>query len=335
METAFTKLVGCRVPLQQAGMGATAGPELAAAVAEAGALGMLGLSGVPLPFATAMLEQVAAATDAPFGVNLLMPFLDREVLTAAARKARVVELFYDDPEAELVELVHEQGALAFWQVGSLNEAVAAQDAGCDVVVVQGSEAGGHVRGKVGLLPLLEQALDALDVPVLAAGGIGSARAFAAVLAAGAAGARVGTRFVVADEADTHDDYAKALIAAMPEETILTTTFSAEWPNATHRVLRACVDEANEAADAPVGAMALPDGSSFPLPRFSVMPPGRATTGNLAAMAHYAGQSVGSVRRRQPAAEIVEELARGADQLLTRFGRAPSEGPPPGTHGGLL
>ena len=97
--------------------------------------------------------------------------------------------------------MHKNGALASWQEGSNDEAVAAAKAGCDLIVAQGVEAGGHVRGRIGLLTLLEQVLDSVNVPVLAAGGIGSGRAMAAALAAGASGVRVGTLFIVAEEAE--------------------------------------------------------------------------------------------------------------------------------------
>lgn len=318
METAFTKLVGCQIPLQQAGMGGTAGPELAIAVADAGALGMLGLSGLPLEVLTGVVDQVASSTSGAFGANFLIPFLDRDAVVAAAAKVRVVEFFYGDPDASLVSLVHESPALACWQVGSVAEALAARDAGCDIIVAQGCEAGGHVRGVVGILALLDQMLDKLDVPVVAAGGIGGPRAMAAVLAAGASAARVGTRFVVAEEADTHDDYAKALIAAEAEDTRITTTFSAEWPNAPHRVLTSSIDAANATTDATVAEIEFPGGQRVSIPHLSVMPPARSTTGNIAAMAHYAGESVGMARTRQPAAEIVREIAGGAERILAQW-----------------
>ncbi|HEV8163681.1 MAG TPA: nitronate monooxygenase, partial [Actinomycetota bacterium] len=101
----------------------------------------------------------------------------------AASRARLVEFFWADPDPALVELVHAGGALAGWQVGSVEEAERAADAGCDLVIAQGVEAGGHVRGTVALLPLLAGVLEVVTVPVLAAGGIASARSMAAVLAA--------------------------------------------------------------------------------------------------------------------------------------------------------
>ena len=317
LETRFTTLLGCRVPLQQAGMGGVAGPSLAAAVAEAGGLGMVGGAGVPPPVLAEMLDAVAARTRGVFGVNFLMPFLDREAVAVAAARARVVEFFYGDPDPTLVDAVHAGGALACWQVGSVDEAVAACGAGCDVVVAQGTEAGGHVRGTTGLLPLLGAVLDAVDVPVAAAGGIGTPRAMAAALAAGADAVRVGTRFVAAREADAHPEYVAALIAARAEDTVLTRHFSVMWPDAPHRVLRSAVAAAEAWPDDVVGETEV-FGGRQPLPRSAVPCPTRATTGAIAAMALYAGESVGAVRNVTSAADIVRELAEGAERLLRRW-----------------
>lgn len=310
MDTAFTPVVGCRVPIQQAGMGFVAGPDLVAAVSEAGALGTLGLGGVPVAACVAAVDAVAARTSKPFGVNFLMPFLDRDAVAAVVGRVRLVEFFYGDPDRSLVELVQRAGSLAAWQVGSVDEARAAEDAGCDVVIAQGVEAGGHVRGAVGLLPLLDGVLDAVSVPVVAAGGIGSARSVAAVLAAGASAARVGTRFLAADEADVHPSYLDALIRARAEDTVLTTAFSNGWPDAPHRVLRGCVEKAAGSVGDVVGEVEVAPGIRVPVPRFSAIPPSRSASGRLDAMALYAGQSVDHVAAAMPAAEIVAELSGG-------------------------
>ena len=264
-------------------MGGVTTADLVVAVCDAGALGTLaGVAGI---------TEVAERTAAPFAVNFLMPFLEPAAVEVAASHARVVEFFYGDPDPSLVATVQRGGALSAWQVGSVEEARAAEGSGCDFVIAQGQEAGGHVRGTTGLLPLLDGVLSAVGVPVVAAGGIGSARAVAAVLAAGAAAARVGTRFVAAREADTHPAYVEALVAAGPEDTVLTTAFSAFWPDAPHRVLRSSVE---------AGAHIAPSDRS-------PMPPTRTTPGEVGDHALYAGESVGSVRTSQPAADIVGEL----------------------------
>jgi nitronate monooxygenase len=317
IQTRFTALVGCSVPLQLAGMG-NARRELAAAVTGAGGLGMLGGVMQPAELLADEVEAVKLATGGPVGVNFLMPFLDRAAVEAAAGTARVVEFFYGDPDGTLVKTVRASGALAAWQIGSGEEAKAAEDAGCDFVIAQGVEAGGHVRGTTGLVPLLDEVLDAVDVPVVAAGGIGTERGMAAAIAAGADAVRVGTRFLAAEESDVHSHWVEALIEAGPSDTVLTETFSASWPNAPHRVLRSCVEAVEALEDEIVGEIEHA-GHRQPVPRLSPPSPGRAATGRVDAMPLYAGQSVGAVQRLQPAAVIVRDLAVGAERLLRRWG----------------
>jgi len=289
-------------------------PALVSAVANAGALAMLGAGGMPLALVEAALDEILRSTPQPFGVNFLIPFLDREVLELVSPRVRMVEFFYGKPDASLVEIVHRAGALACWQVGSTNEARLAVDCGCDVVVAQGVEAGGHVRGSLSLLPLLAEVLEAVRVPVIAAGGIGTARAMAAMLAAGASGVRAGTRFVATEESGAHPSYVAALIRSQAEDTVLTDAFSVMWPDAPHRVLRSCVERA-QSLDADFAGETTIGGAIFPIPRLSVPVPTRATTGHIDAMALYAGESVSAVERVTSAASIVRELCDGAAVLL--------------------
>ena len=302
-------------------------PKLAAAVSEAGGLGTVSLVFMPPAEVETALDALAARTTGPVGLNVLMPFLDADVVKVAASRVRVVEFFYADPDPALVRVVHDGGALAAWQVGSLAEARAAAGAGCDFIIVQGTEAGGHVRGQVSLLPLLDAVLGAVGVPVVAAGGIATARGVAAVLAAGAAGARVGTRFVATSEAGAHPAYVEALLRASSADTILTTAFSGMWPDAPHRVLRSCVAAAEALPDGPVGQMSL-GATQLPVPRFAVPCPTRDTTGAIEAMALYAGESAGAVTQVMPAADVVREQAEGAERLLRRWGGPTAQAGPP-------
>jgi NAD(P)H-dependent flavin oxidoreductase YrpB (nitropropane dioxygenase family) len=289
--------------------------ELAVAVSNAGGLGMLGAARLPIPILADTLEQASSQGGTRIGVNFLMPFLDdREAVRVAAERAKLVEFFYGDPDPALVKLVHASGALACWQVGSTDEAIAAERSGCDLIVAQGTEAGGHVRGSLGLFPLLAGILETVKTPVIAAGGIGTARSMAAALAAGAAAVRVGTRFVAARESSAHPKYVECLIGARAEDTVLTEAYSVMWPDAPHRVLKSCIDVANSLEDDVVGETAVGD-VTVPMPRFAAPAPNRETTGNIEAMALYAGQSVDAVRSIQPAAEIVSELSEGAERLL--------------------
>jgi NAD(P)H-dependent flavin oxidoreductase YrpB (nitropropane dioxygenase family) len=310
METAFTRLVGCRVPIQSAPMPGIATPELVAAVADAGALAM---QPTPLLSADALgetLDALAARTRGVIGAGFLMPFLDRASLRVAARKARVVEFFYGAPDAELVREARAHGALASWQVGSLEEAQAAERCGCDLVVAQGREAGGHVRGVASLLPLLSSVVTSVRVPVLAAGGIATAEDLAAVLAAGAAGARLGTRLVACQESGAHPEYVKALLAARASDTVLSEAFSVMWPDAPHRVLRSSVEAAQRLPEGPVAWE-----GERPVPRFSALCATRETRGHVEAMALYAGESVERIASVESAGAIIEELVRGAEARL--------------------
>jgi nitronate monooxygenase len=311
LETAFTRLVGCRRPIQLAPVG---GADLVAAVCAAGGLGMVATH-MPSPAALETeLDALAARGHEARGVNFLMPFLDRACLEIAARKARVVEFFYGDPDAALVREAGAHGALVAWQTGSLDEALAAQDAGCDFVTVQGSEAGGHVRGTASLLPLLSRAVMQLRVPVVAAGGIATARDFAAVLTCGASAARIGTRFVASRESDAHPRYVAALLAARAEDTCLTEAYSVGWPNAPHRVLRSAIAAASVLGSDPAATMRV-HGREVAVPRFAAPCPTRDTTGHVEAMALYAGESVANIDAIGSVAEIVEGLCDDAERLM--------------------
>ena len=314
LATRFTELVGCSVPVQSAGMPGISTIELVAAVAGAGGLGMLA---APLMSPEALeqaLDELRNRAPGAFGVNFLVPFLDADCVTIAARGSSVVEFFYGDPDPQQVERVHSLGARASWQVGSVDEALAAERAGCDLVVVQGTEAGGHVRGETSLLPLLSQVLERVGIPVLAAGGIATARDLAAVLACGASGARIGTRFVATAESGAHPFYVQSLIDASPRDTCITEAFSVMWPNAPHRVLRASIAAAEALTDDVAGEAHI-GGRAIEVQRLSVVCPTVETTGRVEAMALYAGESVAGIRSVRPAAEIVAELASGAERLL--------------------
>lgn len=318
LRTAFTDLVGCEVPIQLAPMGGgVVTPELAIAVSTAGGLGMLQRAG-PDPLAD-RIGRLQEARAEPFGVNFTLHRRTQEDLAEielAAGRARLVEFFWADPDPALVELVHAGGALAGWQVGSVGEAERAVDAGCDLVVAQGVEAGGHVRGTMALLPLLAAVLEVVTVPVVAAGGIAGARSMAGVLGAGAAGVRIGTRFLATPESGAHPDYVAALLAADGEATVLTGAFSVGWPDAPHRVLRAALEAAQAFPGEVVGTVQ--SGTvSEPLPRLSARTPSREVSGTVAAMAMYAGQGVGQVTDVIPAAQVVAELAEEAARLLRR------------------
>jgi NAD(P)H-dependent flavin oxidoreductase YrpB (nitropropane dioxygenase family) len=316
LETAFTQLIGCTAPIQVAPMGAIGTPDLIRAVSGAGALGMVGTAGMSAEQVTSMLDAVLDLAEGPVGANMLMPFADRAVVEAAAPRVRVFDFYHGAPDRSLIAAVHGAGSLASWQVGSVEEAKAAVDAGCDLIAVRGIEGGGRMHGNQPLWPLLNSVLDAVGVPVLAAGGLATARDLAAVLAAGADGARMGTRFVATDESGAHPLYKQAIVAATGADTELVTDFSVFWPSGPepHRVLRKAVDAARS-LESEVAGEGMLFGERRPIPKFAVAPPAADTTGAIEAFAMYAGVSVGAIDRIEPAADVVHRLVSGAERLL--------------------
>ena len=304
--TPFCDLVGCRLPIQQAAMTRVATAALAAAVSRAGGLGMLAIGRQRVEAIRGQVDEVQALTSAPVGATFIVRFLEPETLDYVAERLPVVELFWGWPDPALVRA----GVVTGWQVGSVDEARAAVEVGCRYVVAQGVEAGGHVRGTLPLAELVPAVRAAVDVPVVAAGGIGTPGDVRAVLALGADAVRVGTRFLATAEADTHPAYVDAVVAAGPDDTVVTEAFSVGWPDAPHRVLASAAGAALAAGPDPVGTMTLPDGRAVALPRRGATPPTTTTTGQIEAMALYAGRGVGAVTARTTATAIVEELAGG-------------------------
>ena len=312
MTTRVTELLHCDLPIQLAPMGSvSAGPALPLAVATAGGHGMYPGLTLPPPVLAGVIDALTERTTA-FGVNFIVPLIDRGSLELAAERAPYVDFFLADPDPALVALVHAGGAVCGWQVESAEEARAAEAAGCDVVIAKAWESGGRKRieGPT-LLPLLDAVLDGVSLPVIAAGGIATRRGVAAALAAGARGVRVGTRFIAAAESDAHPAWIDALIGAGAEDSVVSTAFNVGLPvPGPHRVLRSSIEAAAALADGEQAGVVRLAGAEIPVPRFAPQPPTRESTGAIEAMPFYAGQSAGAVTRIQPAAEIVAELASG-------------------------
>jgi NAD(P)H-dependent flavin oxidoreductase YrpB (nitropropane dioxygenase family) len=271
--------------------------------------------------AAALRPSVDALADAraAFGVNFLVTMLDLEALDAALERAPYADFFLGDPDPALVERVHAAGAVCGWQVETAEEARAAEAAGADVVVAKAWESGGRKRVEgPALLPLLDAVLDAVALPVVAAGGIATARGVAAALAAGASGVRVGTGFLVAAESDAHPDWVAAVLAAHAEDAVVSDAFNEGLvPPGPHRVLRSALDAAAALpADGPAATLRMA-GAEIPVPRFGPQPPTRDSTGATGAMALYAGQSAGAVHDVRPAAAIMAELAAGLPERPLR------------------
>jgi NAD(P)H-dependent flavin oxidoreductase YrpB (nitropropane dioxygenase family) len=240
-----------------------------------------------------------------------------KLAAALEQGARIVSLFWGDP-TQYADTIHESGALLLQTVGSVDEARRALDAGADVLIAQGWEAGGHVRGETTTLALVPAVVDvAGQVPVVAAGGIADGRGLAAVLALGATGAMIGTRFLLAEEADTHRRYRELLVAPAPDDTVFTTIFEKGWPNAPHRVLRNRTLDLWETAGSPprgsrpgeTEVIAARAGRN--LVRYADEIPTSDSEGAVDELALYAGQSAGIVSAVEPARKIVMSISSEA------------------------
>ena len=214
-------------------------------------------------------------------------------------------------------------------VGSADGARRAVDAGVDIIVAQGLDAGGHVWGSVGTLALVPVVVDAVaPTPVIAAGGIADGRGLAAALALGAQAGWIGTRFVVADESLAHPDYKDRIVAAKETDAAWSTgVFDVGFPDAPVRTLDNSTLRAWREAGSPrsgdrpgEGDVVARRSDGRPVVRYDFAPPVEGVSGDLEAMANYAGQSAGLVRRRQPAADIVREVAAEAERVLGSFTR---------------
>jgi nitronate monooxygenase len=297
----FCELMGVTRPLQQASMTRVTTAPLVAAVTTAGALGMIAVGRSPIQSVTAQIEEIGALTSKPYGAGFIVRYLNRDTLDFVADKIKILEFFYEWPDPSLVL----PGTITGWQVGSVDEAKAAVDAGCKFVIAQGVEAGGHVRSTTPLNQLLDGVRGAVDVPIVAAGGIGTSADVRAAMALGADAVRIGTRFLGAAEVDIHPIYRQGLFDAIADDAQYTTAFDVGWPDAPQRALASAVALAMSAGPDPVGHL----GDNV-LPRRGTTPPNSKTTGQIEAMALYAGRSVAAVTKVEPAAAIIEDLLRG-------------------------
>ena len=327
MQTALCKLLGIEVPIIQAPMGGAVGPAIAAAVSNAGALGMLVLWRADLETVRRQIRETRSLTRRPFGVNLNLEFpQDERVAVCLDEGVPIISFFWRDPAA-LVPRAKAGNAIVLHTVGTAEAARRAVDCGVDVVVAQGWEAGGHVRGTVATLPLVPAVVDAVSpTPVVAAGGIADGRGLAAVLALGASGAWIGTRFLASHEAAIHPRYRERLLKATENDTVfLEELFDVGWPRAPHRVLRNKTVAAWEAAARPPSGKRPGEGeviatskTSGRIVRYQSYTPGADAEGDIEALSLWAGQSVGLVSRLQPAGEIVREVADEAQAILRKL-----------------
>ncbi|GAA4475817.1 nitronate monooxygenase [Rhodococcus olei] len=307
LETWLTTTLGLEVPILGAPMGGRAGGALAGEVSKAGGLGMLGAARYTTPEWIAAEAAVARERGGRVGIGLMTWSLDADdtlLAAAIAERPTLVSLSFGDP-APYVPRVHDAGILVASQVNTLDDLRVADRAGVDVIVAQGGEAGGHT-GRIGTLPLLQELLDATDLPVLAAGGIGTGRGLAAVIAAGAQGAVIGTALLASPET-VGPDYARtAVVDAGSADTVYTSVFDRArhqpWPERWGG--RAIANDfTRDFHGTDVADEQLESGYDPADPRRGVV---------------YAGEAVGLVHEARPAGDVVRRIAEDAERLLSRF-----------------
>lgn len=305
LETALRALLGVKIPIFNAPMTPQAGGALARAVSEAGAFGMLGFDEDESETSIAgQLEILKAQPAVPFGIGLVAWVLERRpqlLDLAIAARPTLISISFGDP-APYAARVHDAGILLGSQIQNRTSAQVALDAGVDVIIAQGTEAGGHTGSAVGTLPLLQIVLEMTQKPVVAAGGIATGRGLAAVLAAGAAGAWIGTPFLLAEEARNTAAARERIAASDETQTIYTRVYDRVqqkgWPHEFGgRALRTEFLDKWTGREAEL--MADPQAVSSFKPEEKI----------------YAGQSVGLMQNVRPAAEIVRSFAARAEELL--------------------
>jgi nitronate monooxygenase len=258
-------------------------------------------------------------TNRCYGANFVLDFpIDERLGVALDHGVPVISFFWGDGSPHLGR-VKAAGAVAVQVVGSIDDARRAADAGFDLIVAQGLEAGGHVRGHLGTMTLVPQVVDAVTpLPVLAAGGIADRRGVKAAIELGAAGVWVGTRFLAAREANIHADYLARVLSSSGEDALHSQIFDIGWPDAPLRSLKNATTRNWEAAGRPLpphrpgeGEIVAKRADGTTIPRYHFGSPTRDITGDAGAMALYAGEAVGLVNSVAPARRIVEELAGAA------------------------
>ena len=304
------------MPLMQAPIGPAATPELVIAVSGTGALGSLAASWTDIDVLHKQIRRIAAATDRPFCVNLVLAFDQRDRLEAALEEGAPLISFSWGIDHVLISRAHVAGGTVLVQVGDVTGAIAAEAAGADLIIVQGLEAGGHVQSTTPLLELLPAVRRAIRRPIVAAGGIADSEGVRYALAAGADAVACGTAFLAASEADVHPHYLDRVLHAQASDTILTRLFDGGWPGAPHRVIRNETVARWEETGSQVRGARPGEGDIIayrqarPVLRYGDAQPTRDTSGDIGAMAMYAGQSVVHVKRSELGSSIVQRLARG-------------------------
>jgi len=313
MQNSFAERFKVRYPLCSAGMAMISTPELVAAVSNAGGLGILGTGPVAPEWLRSAITDVRSRTNKPFAVNLIHEMTAFGPLTTAEHvrvcveeEVELVVFFWQLPEQDWADYLAGANVPFVITVGSVEMAELASNLPLSGLMLQGIEAGGHVRSELPLLELLRKTRDKYpDQTLIGAGGLAAAQDVKTALDAGADAVCLGTRFVASQEANAHFEYKERIVRAKATDTIITNIFGPEWPDVPMRVIRNQATDGQQ-VDHPIGVTEL-FGQTYEMPRNSAVLPMRNTSGNLDLMCLAAGQSVERIDKVQSVAEIVESL----------------------------
>ncbi len=312
LRTDICDRLGIEYPIVLAGMGGVSMHRLAAAVSNAGGLGVLGGATVDAQGLREEIHKTRELTDKPFAVDLLAPIPDMirpqmQVVFDEGIKVFVAGLAVPQ---EFIAEMHERGMTVIVMVGKVRHAIKSERAGADIVAAQGTEAGGHT-GEVGGLALIPQVVDAVKIPVLAAGGIADGRGLVAALALGAQGVVIGTRFIATPEAQAAPAYREAILRSGEADTVRTrcytgkpartirNRYSEEWERRAEEIQPFPIQAAYSYQQGVMDYMGIADGAD---PERSFMP---------------AGQGMGMIRSLKPAVQVIADIIREAEAVLAR------------------
>ncbi len=309
LDTRLTRLLGIEHPVIQGGMAWTATAELAAAVSEAGGLGIIGAGHMPTDILREQIRRAKTLTAKPFGVNLMLltPHIDDLVAMVLAEGVAVVTTGAGNPGKYLPDL-QERGIKVIPIAPSVALARRLAASGADAIIGEGMEAGGHI-GELTTMVLVPQLVDAVDVPVIAAGGIADGRGLVAAFALGAEGVQIGTRFMCAEECTIHPDVKARILKARDRDTVVTGYCTGHPVRVLKNRLTRMLEELDEARDSE-GLERLGSGKLA-----LAMCQGDIEMGSV-----MAGQAAAMVERVEPAASIVNEIVRDAERLMAELGR---------------
>lgn len=305
LKTRLCEMLGIKYPILQGGMAWVSTAELAAAVSNAGGMGIIGTGQAPPDWVSRQVRQARELTDKPFGVNvmLLSPHVEEIMQIIIEEKVAVVTTGAGNP-GKYIPALHAAGCKVFPVVSSVALARRLERAGVDGIIAEGLESGGHV-GELTTMALVPQVVDAVKVPVVAAGGIADGRGLAAALALGACGVQMGTRFMCASECTIHDNVKQMLIKARDRDTVVTGRSTGHPVRVLQNKLSRLFEEMESRCVPPAELEKLGVGRLR-----AAIQDGDVEMGSV-----MAGQICALVSRVQPVAEIIQEVVTGAEQVL--------------------